>query len=62
MSLCTDASLFTAEPAESHPLVGHVDSDTLVNYPKFDTLCKSTVLTKARAIPDSILPDWSKKK
>ena len=50
MSICTDADLFSVEPAASHPLVGHADSDTLVSYPKFDTINKNMVLTKARAI------------
>ena len=50
MSIYTDADLFTVEPAASHPLVGHADSDTLATYPKFDCINKSMVLTKARAI------------
>lgn len=50
MSIFTDGDLFSVEPAALHPLVGHADSDTLVQYPKFDTINKSMVLTKARAI------------
>jgi hypothetical protein len=62
MSMCTSEELFTVDPATAHPLVGHADSDTLVQYPKFDTISKNMVLTKARAISDPILPDSSKKK
>jgi hypothetical protein len=50
MSVCTPASLFCAEPAAQHPLVGHADSDILLSYPKFDCIGKSMVMTKAGAI------------
>ena len=50
MSIAEAAELFTVEPVAAHPLIGHADSDALVQFPKFDTINKSMVLTKARAI------------
>jgi hypothetical protein len=44
---CGELDLFSAEPVVQHPLIGHADSDVLVNFPKFDCIEKSTVLTKA---------------
>jgi hypothetical protein len=46
---CGELDLFSAEPVVQHPLIGHADSDVLVNFPKFDCIEKSTVLTKAGA-------------
>lgn len=41
---------FNVEPEVSHPLVGHVESDVLLQFPKFDTINRTTVLTKAGTI------------
>ena len=56
MSVCNNAGMFGTEPAERHPLVGHADSDTLVNYPKFDCIGKEMVMTKVATITQSISP------
>ena len=50
MSVCNHAGMFGTEPAERHPLVGHADSDTLVNYPKFDCIGREIVMTKVVVI------------
>lgn len=47
MSVRAELDMFSAEPVSRHPLVGHADSDLLLNFPKFDCLGKMMVLTKA---------------
>lgn len=56
MSIRSDFDIIGVEPAVRHPLVGHAESDHLLNFPKFDCLGKRAVITKVGHIFANFAP------